>query len=137
MEVNRKLGKIFKKILILISLFFTGCITILPKDRSDTPPPDMLLLMEAQNHLDSGELISAENYIKKFIVLYPSHANYPYVIYLKAEISFKKGSFSTAYQLYRMAKHLTTDTQLLKKIEKRMKTIETILRLKFYAFTIP
>ena len=137
MEVNRKLGKIFKKILTVSLIILSSCATIPQKQLPDAPPPDMLLLMEARNCLDAGELATAEDYIKKFIALYPSHANYPYVLYLRADISFKRGNYLTAYQLYKMARKLVRDPQLIKKIEKRMKTIEIILKLKFYAFSIP
>ncbi len=102
-----------------------------------TPPPDMLLLMQARKMLDMGNINAAEGYVDKFVLLFPSHENYPYVLYLKGEIAFRKGELVTAYQYYRMAKRFIRDPALRARINRKMLLIENILHLKLLAVSYP
>ncbi len=134
------MGTIHKKLIILIIIFITSLLSsCLPREKlvDTTPPPDMLLLMQAKKMLDLGNINAAEYYVDKFVILFPTHANYSYVLYLKGEIAFRRGELMSAYNYFKMAKKLTKDPILKAKIIRRMLFIESILHLKNFASLFP
>jgi tetratricopeptide (TPR) repeat protein len=138
MEAYRKLGEIQGKILIVaILVTFSSCGLRKTGVLSTTPPPDMLLLMEAKTELDRGNIHKAEDYINKFVELFPSHKNYSYVLYLKGEITYERGDFYTAYTFFKMAKKMIKDPKMLQEITRKIIELETILKIKGFASLFP
>ncbi|GEM_PF-6716520 len=133
MEANRKLGKILRQILILFIFSQTAC-SIGKKVVTTIPPPDMLLLMKAKEYIDSGDIKRAEELLNKFVLIFPANRNYPYALYLKAEIAFREGRYFKAYQLYLTVKKMKISEKLLRIINHRLLFLQELLKIKKYTF---